>query len=190
MTDLNKFLSEVAQRNVQRTARFRCRINLGAGALATQFPQAAKWLQEGLVCQTTNIPDRAFEAETLTVYGYEQEYPIYNVFSALTCEFLLPFNTDGQNEVLHLFHTWIDYIFPVPNGTIGAPVLRFPDQYRLRGSEGFVIETYDSGNTVSARYTFEGIYPSQVSEIRMSWNDVDGMMTLPVAFKFMYWSRV
>lgn len=190
MTDLNKFFSDVVQRSVQHPARFRCRINLGNGTLAKKFPNAAQWLREGMVCQTSKIPDRGFETERFTVYGYEQEYPIYNVFSELSCQFLLPFNTEGQNEILHLFHDWMNYIFPVPNSSNSTPVLQFPDQYRLTGTEAFVLETFNTGNTISARYTFEGIYPFQVSEIALSWFDADSMTSLPVSFKFMYWSRV
>lgn len=188
MTDLNKFYTEVAERGLQKSQRFRCRINV-PNPLAVAYPLASRLLREGLVCRRTSIPDRSFEATKVTIYGYDEEYPIFNVFSNLSCDFLLPLNDNSKNEILHLFQTWVDYIHPVTTSLLPNATLQFPDNYRLRGPNGFVLETFGPDDIVNGQYAFEGIYPNVLSEMALQW-DEDAMAVLTVKFSFVFWNRI
>jgi len=161
MADIKAFLGRVLSDGLQRTNRYRCRLDLTgllagevgmpggqragsandpfrAGVLDGGMTPAIKLLQEGLLCRTTMTPSRTFETTTVNLAGgYEEEYAVGTTYNNLDCTFLCPLigndpHSTATNPVLTLFHAWQNLI--QNRGKFGDDadmVLSFPREYRL-----------------------------------------------------------
>ena len=179
--NINEFLGKVDAHGAgfQRTTQFRCKIDVSTiGALANaadigpvqtlgsrlvaKYPKASQLLNEGLLCEVTSTPSRAFENATLSIYGLEEKHPVYTTYTDHDCRFLAPLverNGKQHNDVANIFHEWQDAIQDanVPHrGTqrlVGDVVTtnnptsknqQFPDEYRL--TEGMVLDQFSAWN--------------------------------------------
>lgn len=159
--NIQEFLSTIGQTSLQRSAQFRCRIPIGniAGTsnglrLVNAFPEAAALLERGILCESTRTPSRSFETASMTIYGYEEKYPVFTTYTDLECTFYTPifWGTHGpSNGILKLFTAWQNLIHemtPFDDGTVvdhqSDLVVNFPDNYRLR--QGMVMEMFDPYN--------------------------------------------
>ena len=174
--NINEFLGRVDAHGAgfQRTTQFRCKIDVSSiGGLAgrtlgsrlvAKYRKASELLRDGLLCEVTSTPSRAFENATLSIYGLEEKHPVYTTYTDHDCRFLAPLieGTDGKqrNDVADLFHEWQDAIQDanVPhrgtNTLVGDTELvtttpisknqQFPDEYRL--TEGMVLEQFSAWN--------------------------------------------
>jgi len=161
--NVDTLLTEIQRNALQRSSQFRCRIPVGLIGqrldtnLAYRYPIAAQLLEKGLLCQQTRTPSRQFETTPLSIYGYEEKFPIFTTFTDMECSFLLPMTQDitGQNtslEIVELFHAWQNLIQPIAsrdpntNTTVrGDMVLSFPEEYRLK--DGMTLEQFDPYNS-------------------------------------------
>lgn len=161
---IQDFLATVDKAGMQRSSRFRCRIPVSAiegrvpfiaGAQAglplwSLYPAAAEMLTRGLICESTRTPSRSFDTTDMTLYGYEEKYPVFTTYTDLDCTFYTPLvrtSSGTSNDVLKLFNEWQNLIHPITsrNGQTDSRqemTLNFPDQYRLR--EGMVLEMFDN----------------------------------------------
>ena len=157
--NIQNFLSRVTDPNgLQRSTQFRCRIpviNIGGGGrfgreLNAHYPDACKWLAEGLICEQTRTPSRAFDTATLGIYGLEEKYPVFTTYTDHECTFLAPLveRNGGKhyNDVAALFHEWQNIVQrrTLPGGDDAGMLLRFPDEYRLQ--EGMRLEQFSAYN--------------------------------------------
>ncbi len=150
MADISAFLGRVLPQGLQRTNRYRCKLDLtNLGNFASRsvtgnfagLPKAAELLKEGLLCRTTMTPSRTLETTTVNLAGgYEETYAVGTTYNNLDCTFLCPL-IDGTNQVLTLFHAWQNLI--QPRGKVGQAanmVLTFPETYRL--AQGMRLELF------------------------------------------------
>ena len=156
--NIQNFLSKVADPNgFQRTTQFRCQIpvaNIGGGVgigreLNAHYPEACKWLAEGMICEQTRTPSRAFETTTLGIYGLEEKYPVFTTYTDHECTFMTPLverNGRLYNDVAAVFHEWQNVVQrrTLFGGVDAGMVLRFPDEYRLQ--EGMRLEQFSTYN--------------------------------------------
>jgi hypothetical protein len=159
MADISAFLGRVLSGGLQRTNRYRCKLDLtGFGITEPRLQEAVALLKEGLLCRTTMTPSRTLETTTVNLAGgYEEEYVIGTTYNNLDCTFLCPLLGDpnspdhvAQNPVLSVFHAWQNLI--QNRGKVGEDadmVLAFPREYRL--AQGMRVEL------------FSGHLPSEVS---------------------------
>ena len=168
--NIDNFLGKIAGPNgFQRTTQFRCRIpvwNIGTesatdfvgpvrGArgsvghrLGEKYTEASKWLEEGLICEQTRTPSRAFEVTPLGIYGIEEKYPVFTTYTDHECTFMAPLvkrNGKHHNDVANIFHAWQD---AVQDGALmsGHPnrYSSFPDEYRL--TQGMQVDQFSTYN--------------------------------------------
>ena len=148
MADINAFLGRVLSGGLQRTNRYRCKLdltqfgNFAAGRrLAASLPKTAELLREGLLCRTTMTPSRTLETTTVNLAGgYEETYAVGTTYNNLDCTFLCPL-IDGTNQVLTLFHAWQNLIQNRGKGGEDTNmVLTFPKEYRLE--QGMRLEMF------------------------------------------------
>jgi hypothetical protein len=153
--NLETFLASFNRSSFQKTAQFRCRLsveNVAGGRLKRLYPEAARLLAEGLICESTRTPSRAFDTTNMTISGYEEKYPIFTTYTDVDCTFMTPLivgERGSRNQVLELFNTWQNLIQPRTERGRGASttindsdmVMRFPDYYRLK--DGMVLEMFD-----------------------------------------------
>lgn len=161
--NVDTLLTELQRNSLQRTSQFRCKIpvqligDLGrANNLATRYPNAARLLQQGLLCESTRTPSRQFETTTMSIYGYEEKFPTFTAYADMECTFMVPMTQDFAEEktsldVVELFHAWHNLIQPISsknpsNGFTerGDMVLSFPIEYRLQ--DGMTLEQFDPYN--------------------------------------------
>ena len=161
MADIQAFLDRVLTGGLQRTNRYRCKLNLGAatgeslrnlGISEPGLEEAVTLLREGLLCRTTMTPSRTFETTTVNLAGgYEETYAVGTTYNNLDCTFLCPLiprESDpgdpealSTNPVLSLFHAWQNLI--QNRGKTGEDadmVLSFPREYRLE--QGMRLELF------------------------------------------------
>lgn len=212
--DLQQFLGalQLHSNGLQRATLFRCLLDVGSiigptgRVLSAVYPNAYDVLRRGLVCESTRTPTRTFETTALSIYGYEEKYPVFTTYTDLECTFLTPLFTSSlfagngelRNEVYDLFVAWQSLIQnPTDvqvNGsaqiTNGSMNLSFPDTYRLK--DGMVLETIGPNTDDNARPTstfrFFNVYPITVESAAVSWMNNDEIMRVSVTFAYSYWS--
>ena len=158
--NINQFVAEF-NNGFQRNNQYRCRIELKSHfpALAKRYPKAVEYLSRGLLCESTRTPSRSFDTKSMSVFGYEEKYPIFTTYNDMECTFLTPLIQDETvggptNQVMELFTAWQNLIQPRTSpGSFGATpilnnenmVLRFPSEYRLE--QGMTLEMLNPYNT-------------------------------------------
>ena len=200
MADISAFLGRVVSDGLQRTNRYRCRLdltqfgNFAAGRrLAASLPKTAELLREGLLCRTTMTPSRTLETTTVNLAGgYEETYAVGTTYNNLDCTFLCPL-IDGTNQVLTLFHAWQNLI--QNRGKVNEDanmVLKFPKEYRLE--QGMRLEMFGgqepNRDNVTTAFEYFDIYPVTVSGTTVDWLTLDEMMEVAVNFSYTHWQQV
>lgn len=210
MSDISEFLGRVLADGVQRTNRYRCKLDVGPLGLS-EYDNAAKLLREGMLCRTTSTPTRQMETTTVDLSGgYEEKYAIGTQYTDLDCTFLCPL-IDGKTEVLSLFHRWQNLIQDHREG--GDMVLAFPKSYRLE--QGLTLELlsqkgdreeifapkkldsaaiFNSGvinqPATTASFQYYDVYPLFIAGTTVDWAMMDEMMEVSVTFSFTHWRQV
>jgi hypothetical protein len=165
--NINNFLENIAGKNgFQRTTQFRCKIPVAAigaaggvlhqrdrkplGSYFTRtYSEAAKWLEEGLICEQTRTPSRSFEATSLGIFGLDEKYPVFTTYTDHECTFMTPLVKRGgkhHNDVANIFHEWQSGVQSRtdPLGNDADMVMKFPDEYRL--TQGMQLDQFSTYN--------------------------------------------
>ena len=215
MADISAFLGRVLSGGLQRTNRYRCKLDLRAatgaslrnlGITEPHLQEAITLLREGLLCRTTMTPSRTLETTTVNLAGgYEEEYAVGTTYNNLDCTFLCPLiggtkergdQSIATNPVLSLFHAWQNLI--QNRGKVGEDanmVLTFPNEYRL--AQGMTLELFvgnkdraSGGPKISTAFEYFDIYPVTVSGTTVDWLTLDEMMEVAVNFSYTHWQQV
>ena len=199
------FLDRVLTGGLQRTNRYRCKLDLtNHGITEPGLQEAVALLREGLLCRTTMTPSRTIETTNVNLAGgYEEEYAIGTTYNNLDCTFLCPL-IEGTNQVLSVFHAWQNLI--QNRGKVGEDanmVLTFPKTYRLEQGmrvelfsglatrdRNFVGPTRDSGPGITTAFDYFNVYPVTVSGTTVDWLTLDEMMEVAVNFSYTHWQQV
>ena len=205
MADINAFLGRVLSGGLQRTNRYRCKLDLTSLKFTEpRLQEAVALLKEGLLCRTTMTPSRTLETTTVNLAGgYEETYAVGTTYNNLDCTFLCPL-IKGTNPVLSLFHAWQNLI--QNRGKVGEDanmVLTFPKTYRLEQGmrlelfsglatrdRNFVGPTRDSGPGITTAFDYFDVYPVTVSGTTVDWLTLDEMMEVAVNFSYTHWQQV
>ena len=194
MADISAFLGRVLSGGLQRTNRYRCKLDLtNLGTFAPNLQETVALLREGLLCRTTTTPSRTLETTTVNLAGgYEEEYAVGTTYNNLDCTFLCPL-IDGTNQVLTLFHAWQNLI--QNRGKVNEDanmVLKFPKEYRLE--QGMRLEMFGgqepNRDNVTTAFEYFDIYPVTVSGTTVDWLTLDEMMEVAVSFSYTHWQQV
>ena len=205
MADINAFLGRVLSGGLQRTNRYRCKLDLTSLKFTEpRLQEAVALLKEGLLCRTTMTPSRTLETTSVNLAGgYEETYAVGTTYNNLDCTFLCPL-IDATNQVLTLFHAWQNLIQnrgkAGPTGDDANMVLSFPKEYRLE--QGMRVELFsgqepnrDIGPTrpfrnVTTAFEYFDVYPVTVSGTTVDWLTLDEMMEVSVNFSYTHWQQV
>jgi hypothetical protein len=194
--NIDNFLSKVANPDgFQRTTQFRCKIPVGAigGPLVgptqgttvgrdiyNSYQTACDWLAEGLLCEETSTPSRAFEPATLSIYGLEEKYPVFTTYTDHECTFMTPLIERGgkhHNDVANIFHEWQNGVQERTDifGDDASMVTNFPDDYRL--TEGMQLDQFSTYNE-KRRGAFLGVNVNAQGNVRDVIQDVNRVTRL------------
>lgn len=184
--DLQQFMSAFPQ-GFQQNNRFTCKFVFGGKleelmSAHTDFASMCRWMHEGIICDTTRLPSRAFDQVPLTLYGVTEQFPTKTEYTPLECTFLTPL-VGARNILPEFFTLWMNQIQSVPNGMSSTRDMGWPQDYY--GS--IELSTYDRENNTSLTYYFENVYPKSMEGMGVSWSEESEMTRLSVAFTYSTW---
>jgi hypothetical protein len=204
MKSLNKFINEF-EAGFQFNNRFACRIQLPRELLESGFTlsdkKAVEWLNRGILCESTNLPDRAFAETQMTQYGLTEQFPIHSEFTTLDCTFNTPLivvqSSDGRsagqmdNPVPRVFHAWQNLIQDMSTGYDSSRDFTFSGTSSDNGYYGEIeIAVFDRLNTPTLLYSFERAYPRVIQSTPVTWREENELARLTVGFTFSVWRVV
>lgn len=135
-------------------------------------------------CKAAALPASNIPAIEVPVRGKTIKVPGDRTFDPWTVTVI---NTQGM-EIRRVLEQWMEGI---ANQNEGKAVSTNPDDYqksavvRQYGRES--TSTADSPDKGVKVYTFEGIYPSNISAIDMSYDNSDTISEFTVEFQVQYW---
>lgn len=210
MKFLNQFLSEFRQ-GFQPASRFRAYIfppgklitdmltslptitndiladfaNIGeAIETKTSMPVLAQWLARGLLCEATSLPDRGFETFQRSIYGYNEQFPMFTAYTEVSCVFTMPY-AFGDNALPRFMSYWQNYVQDGTDGPeSGGMNFRFPNDYY--GS--MLLATYDRKNQPTIIYKFVNLYPKTTQAVQVAWEQNNTLLKYTVEFAYSSWS--
>jgi hypothetical protein len=135
-------------------------------------------------CQTVNVPGVNFELmqyKPLGV-GFPEFMPMSSTPDALNCVFML----DSNQQIITFFHRWVNSIINVggSNGVNASGLNPREINYKTDYTTTMSIKhfsTYD--NSKFYQYDFEGVYPTQLGSLTLSWAD-SAVSNLAVNFSY------
>jgi hypothetical protein len=139
-------------------------------------------------CQTVQIPGINFNLieNRPQGIGLPQSFPISYNTDPLNCIFIL----DSNHQILSFFHLWMQNIinFDTSRGLFAANAKdpeHFPHEINYRDDYEMTMQInyYGTSGTLYT-VTLEGIYPSQIGSLNLSWDANDQIATLPVNFSY------
>lgn len=187
--NINLFRNQFPE-GFQPNNRFSFHLNFGDkgldGRLQDAIPvggqQAVNALREGMVCDTTRLPDRSFDVVQMTQYTITEQFPYKSDFTKLDCTFLLPL-WRGRNAIAETFYTWQNIIHDSIGGYYSTRDFEWPENYYATAR----LYTYDRQNKTTGCYVFERLYPLAVESVPVTWSDNSEMARLSVTFAFSTW---
>jgi hypothetical protein len=128
-------------------------------------------------CQTVTVPGINLEVAQYrpTGVGFPEFMPMSSNPDTLNCVFML----DTNHNIITFFHQWINAVINV-GGNIGrsgdfrtdAREINYKDEYTARLTIKHFSTFQETGQAGGLyEYVFDGVYPTQVGGITLSWAD-------------------
>jgi len=137
------------------------------------------------------IPETTLNEITKSFLGRDFKVPsIDRTFGPWTVTVI----NDEDYKIRHLFEAWIEYISPgaaifeAQSGfgdTANQTVFGQMQVHQLRKNGG----ESTTGNEFLGSYYFKDAFPTNVSEISLSWDDKDTIEEFSVTFAYQYWVK-
>lgn len=187
MRSLNSFINEFTD-GFQLNNRFVCKVIVPDALELTETEKAAKdWLARGILCESTNLPDRAFAETQMTQYGFTEQIPYHSEFTTLDCVFNTPLRS-ADNPVPRLFHKWQNLIQDLSQGYESSRDFTFSGTNHTNGYYGELqLGVFDRQNNLTLRYDFERVYPQTVQSTPVTWHEENEFTKLTCGFTFSVW---
>lgn len=193
MKSLNSFLNEFMD-GFQFNNRFACKVVIPRSLKLTGTEMAARdWLAKGFVCESTNLPDRAFEETQMTQYGITEQFPYHTAFTSLDCVFNTPLvqttPQDTDNPIPRVFHAWQNLIQDM-SGTYeeSSRDFTFAGSGSADGYYGEIqMGVFDRQNNLTLAYEFQRVYPRIVQSTPVTWKETNELTKLSIGFTFSTW---
>lgn len=131
-------------------------------------------LSTPLNAYSTSIPEETVPNFNLYYFGREIKYSGNRTFSDWTVEFY----NDETFDVRNAMEMWMNAI----NGH-ESNRRSYPQQYKAQAQ---VFQYAQDGNRILKEYTFEGLFPINVSPIQLSWES-DNIERFSVTFAYDLW---
>lgn len=196
MKNLNTFLTEFSD-GFQFNNRFACRIQTPvqlSNQVTNSERQAIDWLGKGILVESTNLPDRAFQEVEMTQYGLTEQVPYHSQFTTLACVLNTPLSTrsGGPDDVVpRVFHSWQNLIQDFKTGYDSTRDFTFSGTNSQNGYYGEVdLVVFDRQNRPTMQYHFERVYPRVVESTPVTWREESEFTRLSVGFTFSTWYPV
>ena len=117
-------------------------------------------------------------------FGVMQTVPTAVSPDQLNCIFML----DSQHIMLSFFHRWMQKVvnYDVSGGIFSQVDDQLPYEFGYRDEyvTRMTVRHYSSDYSGFYEYTFEDVFPTQVSGIDLAWSDNDSISTVTVNFAY------
>lgn len=137
-------------------------------------------------CQNVSVPGVNLETTYYkpTGIGLSESIPMSIQPEALNCVFML----DSNHNVMTFFHRWISSVMNISgrlgdnsNGLPGHQI-DYKDNYK---ASALTVRHYSTSNPFSAyEFNYFDVYPTQVSNLDLSWASKDVIATITVNFSY------
>lgn len=193
MKNLSTFINEF-QDGFQPNNRFMCKVIIPEQLILTH-PAAWDWLAKGILCESTNLPDRAFAETQMTQYGLTEQFPYHTEFTSLQCVFSAPLKMSGEstndNPVLRFFHAWQDLIQDMKQGYDSTRDFTFSGTNHTNGYYGEIqLGIFDRQNNLTLAYEFERVYPQIIQATPVTWQEENELTKIAIGFTFSAWHPI
>ena len=181
MKNLNSFINEFKD-GFQHNNRFAAKVyppTTMIGNMTEAERVAWNWITRGFVCDTTNLPDRAFAETQITFYGLTEQIPFHSEFTTLDCTFNTPLH-GADNPVPRVFHKWQNMIQDMTDGYDSTRDFNFPNNWY-----GHIeMAVLNRQNIPTLSYLFEKVYPKVIQSTPVTWKEENELTQLAVQFTF------
>lgn len=164
---MKEFITEIKQRGLARTNRYRVVIDLPSNDTNTKRLLTT-------FCETASLPSVSLSTSPVSIYTERREMPYERVYDTLT----LSFYVDSSLKIKSVFDDWMDRIVNPSNLTIGY----YKDYVRP-------IYIYVENVDESSPYvvTINEAYPKSMSAVQLDASAKD-IMKLSVTFQYRNWA--
>ena len=186
--NISEFKSQLnAKGGPARTAHYLVRITQPSGLVGSSTINVDDLT---FFCDSAQLPGVSFGTDNIkhSGYGVQEARPYEVLFEPFSTTFI----GDSQGRILQYFHDWVKYInnFPIESsGGIGGTSNRrntfsYPVDYYTRVQ----VLTYDNTGEQIKQYTLENAYPVTVGTVDVNWNNMDGLVSIPITFQYHSWT--
>lgn len=137
-------------------------------------------------CKSVSIPGINISVQDYRPngFGLMHSIPTSMQYDQMNCVFIL----DSDHTILSFFHRWIQKIvnFDVSGGIFSQVDDQLPFEFGYRDEyvTRMTIRHYSSDYSGYYEYTFEDVFPTQVSPIDLAWEDNNSYATATVNFAY------
>jgi len=145
--------------------------------------------------KAASVPESSVNEITKSFLGRDIKIPsIDRTFAPWTVTIM----NDEDYKIRHFFEAWIEFISP------GASIFEAQSGFGLSASDyvygqmqvhqlqkdgGVSTESGEKGGPFLGSYYFKDAFPTNVSEISLSWDDKDTIEEFTVTFAYQYWVK-
>jgi hypothetical protein len=179
---LNKIRSTMASdEGPSKSSRFIARITPNS-TLLWQIALADADMDRGIttdlafLCESTELPGRAFTAVDVRYYGPSMKLPFQTQYEEISLNFLCR----AEAKERQFFDNWMSIIHPLST---------FNFEYRDNYRANIELFQFDEKNRAQYSFTLVDAYPLIVNAQPVTWADSE-FLRLGVSFTYHYWKRV
>lgn len=171
MFNLSEFKSRVI--TPARQTLFKVHISLPA----TSIPDFE------FLCEASSVPAVQVPAYQIHYQGRQIQYSGDKVYSAWSTQVIC----EEGNFTRAQFENWFELI----NGTrSGVRDGQFGTSLDYKGVAEIVQQTQTGDEPETARYFVEGMFPTNLDEMKLAWSETDDYLRFGVTFMYDWWSTL
>lgn len=179
---LNKIRSVMGDDSApMKSSRFIARI-MPNGSILRQLAGIGAGTDSGILtdlaflCESTEMPGRAFTATEVRYYGPSMKLPFQTVYEDISLNFICR----SQGKEREFFDNWMSVINPISS---------FDFEYRDNYRATIELFQFDEQNKAQYAFSLLDAYPIIVNPQPVTWADAE-FLRLGVSFTYHYWTRV
>jgi hypothetical protein len=137
-------------------------------------------------CKTVSVPGINVNVQTYmpNAFGIMQSVPVSTTHDQLNCVFIL----DSSHMILSFFHRWMQQVvnYDVSGGIFSQVNDQLPYEFGYKDDyvTTMTIKHYSTDYSGYYEYTFNDVFPTQVSGVDLSWEENDSYATATVNFSY------
>lgn len=150
--------------------------SIAGGVFATSAPAGDKLR---FTCKAASLPASTLGTIEVPFFGRKIKVPGDRTYA----EWQIRVINDEDFSVRDWMENWSNLINEAELNTRVSPASNNPSSYKC---SAFVTQFSKTGEAIR-KYRFDGLYPSEVGAIDLSWETTDTLEEFPVTFQYDFW---